>query len=287
MGSMKNLKKIATIVLCIELLVLAGSIINGSFQPAAVLVSEISGFTNQERQQNNLAELKVDPLLSKAAEMKAEDMAKNEYFSHISPSGKTPWFWLELVGYKYDYAGENLAINFSESKDVVDAWMNSPTHRENLLKGAYTEMGTGIATGTYEGKDVTFIVQDYASLREGATSTGNNTSQPAKNISVNSSATNTQVLGAMTQFVEKATIKNILLVVIGALLLALVIFLLIKFVIRCCKKNPIFLNTLLVILAVLIGIYLLYELVFKEKTFVATSTNYAAENTNVIPAGNQ
>ena len=284
---MSNIKKIASVILCLELLVLAGSIMNGSFEPATVLVGTLSDLTNHEREQNNLAPLKIDSLLSKAAQLKSEDMARNQYFSHVSPDGKTPWYWLDLAGYKYDYAGENLAINFSESKDVTDAWMNSPVHRENLLKESYTEMGSGVSTGTYEGRAAVFIVQDYASPRVGDSSApAINDSVPTKVVS-NTFATNTQVLGAMTKFVGNMTLQKIVIYLISILLLIVIIILLIKFLIKYCKKHPTFLNILLILLAIILGTYLLYELVFKEKTFIATSANYSAENTPTSAPVNQ
>jgi hypothetical protein len=94
--------------------------------------------------------------------MKANDMATKSYFAHTSPEGKTPWYWLSQVGYNYQYAGENLAINFTDSKDVTNAWMASPTHKANIVKGNYTEIGTGIATGIYEGRETVFVAQVYA-----------------------------------------------------------------------------------------------------------------------------
>jgi len=129
---------------------------------AAVLPAILSSLTNQERQSQNLSALTVNPILVKAAELKAEDMATKGYFAHTSPEGKTPWYWLEQVGYRYQYAGENLAINFSDSKDVTNAWMASPTHRANIVKDKYTEVGTGIAVGKYEGKETIFVAQIYA-----------------------------------------------------------------------------------------------------------------------------
>jgi len=129
---------------------------------AAVLPAVLASLTNQERQANNLKTLKVDPLLNKAAQMKATDMATHGYFAHISPTGKTPWYWLEKAGYKYQYAGENLAINFSDSKDVTSAWMASPTHRANIEKKNYTEIGTGVASGIYKGQKTIFVAQVYA-----------------------------------------------------------------------------------------------------------------------------
>ncbi len=129
---------------------------------ASVLPAVLSGLTNEERQTQHLPTLAVNSLLNKAAKMKAEDMATNGYFAHTSPTGKTPWYWIEKVGYKYQYAGENLAIDFADSKDVTNAWMNSPTHKANIIKKNYTEIGTGIANGMYEGHETVFVAQVYA-----------------------------------------------------------------------------------------------------------------------------
>ena len=129
---------------------------------AAVLPAVLADLTNKERQTQNLPTLTVNPILNEAATMKANDMATKGYFAHTSPEGKTPWYWIEKVGYKYQYAGENLAINFSDSKDVTNAWMGSPTHKANIVKGNYTEIGTGIATGIYEGRSTVFVAQVYA-----------------------------------------------------------------------------------------------------------------------------
>ncbi|MFA6520647.1 MAG: CAP domain-containing protein [Candidatus Paceibacterota bacterium] len=129
---------------------------------AAVLPAVLSSLTNTERNIQNLSTLFVNPILNQAALMKAEDMATKGYFAHTSPEGKTPWYWIEKVGYKYQYAGENLAVNFSDSQDVTRAWMNSPTHKANIVKGNYTEMGTGVANGVYQGRNTVFVAQVYA-----------------------------------------------------------------------------------------------------------------------------
>jgi hypothetical protein len=135
----------------------------GSSNMAAVLPAVLSTLTNEEREAEQLPDLTVNPLLTKAAEMKANDMATNGYFAHVSPDGKTPWYWIEQVGYNFEYAGENLAINFTDSQDVTNAWMASPTHRANIVKGQYTEIGTGVATGMYQGRETVFVAQMYAS----------------------------------------------------------------------------------------------------------------------------
>ncbi len=128
---------------------------------ASVLPGVLTNLTNEERAQNNVAPLTENALLTKAAQLKANDMAKNGYFAHTSPDGKTPWYWLDQVGYNYTMAGENLAINFFESKDVADAWMNSPTHRANIVKQGYTEIGIAVANGVYEGSNTVFVAQFF------------------------------------------------------------------------------------------------------------------------------
>ncbi len=85
---------------------------------ASVLPGVLESITNDERTLNNVPPLSTNKLLEKAAQLKAEDMANRGYFAHNSPDGKTPWYWLEQVGYKYTHAGENLAVNFFESEDV-------------------------------------------------------------------------------------------------------------------------------------------------------------------------
>jgi hypothetical protein len=136
--------------------------INTTGGMAAVLPAVLSDLTNQQRETQSLATLTVSPLLTQAAQMKAEDMATKGYFAHTSPDGKTPWYWLEQVGYQYQYAGENLAINFTDSKDVVNAWIASPEHEANLVKENYTQIGTAVANGMYEGRETIFVVQLYA-----------------------------------------------------------------------------------------------------------------------------
>ena len=126
---------------------------------AAVISSDVAMLTNKERSGNSLGSLKYNTVLAKAAQMKAEDMAKRGYFSHKDPTGLPPWKWLDQVGYDYTYAGENLGLNFIESDQLIEAWMNSSLHRLNLLNKNYAEIGIGIASGIYDGKQAIFIVQ--------------------------------------------------------------------------------------------------------------------------------
>ena len=115
--------------------------------------------TNAGRAQNNLPALRENSLLDVAARAKANDMATNNYFAHTSPAGLSPWYWFEQAGYQFEYAGENLAVNFSDSQDITNAWMNSVEHRANILNASFTDIGMATATGTYEGHLAVYVVE--------------------------------------------------------------------------------------------------------------------------------
>lgn len=128
---------------------------------SAVLPGVLSAMTNDERASSGVGALAENDLLVRAASLKAEDMAKRGYFSHAAPSGELPWAWLEKVGYAYSYAGENLAVNFSDSADVAAAWMNSPSHRANIVNKNFTEFGIGVTRGVYQGREAVFVVEFF------------------------------------------------------------------------------------------------------------------------------
>jgi len=137
---------------------------------ASILPSVLIDSANNDRQTDQLNRLRYNPLLEEAAKLKANDMAELGYFAHTSPAGIDPWHWLKEVGYNYTSAGENLAVNFSESQDIHTAWMNSPSHRANILDSRYTEIGIATATGIYKGQETIFVVEFFG--------------KPAKKISV-------------------------------------------------------------------------------------------------------
>lgn len=101
--------------------------------------------TNNQRLNNGSAALKLNGLLTSAAQAKANDMVARGYWSHNTPDGQEPWVFFAQAGYQYAAAGENLAYGFITSNDTVIGWMNSPAHKENLLNGTFTEVGFGIA----------------------------------------------------------------------------------------------------------------------------------------------
>ncbi len=128
---------------------------------SSVISSVLVEKTNKTRLNNGENQLAINDLLVLSAQMKANDMAEKGYFAHISPDGKDPWYWLNKAGYQYKNAGENLAVNFFDSDEVHDAWMNSPTHKENILRNGFTEIGIATAEGTYKGKKAIFVAQFF------------------------------------------------------------------------------------------------------------------------------
>lgn len=125
--------------------------------------SEIIALTNAKRVENGLPALSSNGLLATAAGFKASDMLANNYWAHNSPSGKTPWSFISAAGYKYVYAGENLARDFTDPGSVVNAWMNSPSHRANLMDKNFKEIGVVVESGNLSGKEGILVVQMFGS----------------------------------------------------------------------------------------------------------------------------
>ncbi len=132
-----------------------------------ISISKLYQLTNTERERNNLSDLAYNDTLAKAAEEKANDMFTHNYWAHYSPTGKTPWDFLVASGYSYEFAGENLAKNFLFSQGVVDAWMKSQSHRENILKKEYKEVGFAVVNGIINGEETTLVVQMFGTPSPG------------------------------------------------------------------------------------------------------------------------
>jgi uncharacterized protein YkwD len=133
-----------------------------------ISVDKLYQLTNEQRQNNSLSPLSLNSALTLAAQRKAENMFAENYWSHYSPDGKTPWDFILGAGYQYEYAGENLAKNFLFSNGVVNAWMDSTTHRENILKKEYTEVGYAIVNGILNGEQTTIVVQEFGKPMTGS-----------------------------------------------------------------------------------------------------------------------
>lgn len=130
---------------------------------AALVENTLVKLTNQERQSLGLQSLRENSKLKTAALLKAKDMLEKDYFSHHGPEGISPWHWFRVVGYDYKIAGENLAIGFLDSEQVHQAWLESASHRANLLNPAYQEIGIAVLKGDFQGNETTVVVQLFAS----------------------------------------------------------------------------------------------------------------------------
>lgn len=116
---------------------------------ASPITSEnILKLLNEERSERNISKLDINPDLNNAAFLKSKDMINRDYFEHFA-FGLSPWAFIKNSGYDYLYAGENLAMDFSTSEGMVRSWMNSPTHRDNILNPDYRDIGIGIVKGEY------------------------------------------------------------------------------------------------------------------------------------------
>lgn len=120
---------------------------------------------NTARKQLGLNPLNKNQVLDTAAYLKAKDMMENGYFAHYSPEGITPWYWLQVSGYGYRTAGENLAIGFVESGQVHSAWMSSGSHKKNILNPNFQEMGIAVLRDNFQGKETTLVVQFFGTQK--------------------------------------------------------------------------------------------------------------------------
>ncbi|GIW61418.1 MAG: hypothetical protein KatS3mg089_0270 [Patescibacteria group bacterium] len=124
-----------------------------------ITAEELLLLTNLKRQERGLPPLIMNSQLTQAAYQKAKDMFSKNYWAHVAPDGTTPWVFIRGSGYEYVYAGENLARGFTTSNDVVEAWMNSQSHRENMLSPHYQEIGFAIVEGTLTGDETVLVVE--------------------------------------------------------------------------------------------------------------------------------
>ncbi|TSC72861.1 MAG: RNA polymerase ECF-subfamily sigma factor [Parcubacteria group bacterium Gr01-1014_38] len=119
--------------------------------------------TNARRSRADLSVLQEHPTLTAAAERKVADMLARQYFAHDNPDGRGISTVVSGLGYAYLRVGENLALgNFASDQALVDAWMNSPGHRENMLHKGFTEIGAAVRRGTFQGRETWLAVQVFA-----------------------------------------------------------------------------------------------------------------------------
>ena len=126
-----------------------------------IRINELLDLVNSKRIVAGETNLKLNSQLSEAAAGKARDMFNKSYWAHTAPDGTTPWDFINSSGYVYTVAGENLAKNFNDSSGVVEAWMNSPSHRENILRAQYEDVGYAVVNGVLNGEETTLVVQMF------------------------------------------------------------------------------------------------------------------------------
>lgn len=136
-----------------------------------ISVNDLFTLTNQKRAENGLPLISLSPELNNAAAGKAQDMFSKNYWAHNAPDGTSPWVFITGAGYNYLYAGENLAKDFGDSVGVINAWMDSPTHRANILNDKYKDIGFAVANGTLNGSETTLVVQFFGTRAGGAPQT--------------------------------------------------------------------------------------------------------------------
>lgn len=128
--------------------------------------ANVLALMNEYRAERGLAPLREDARLTKAAEDRMRHMEELGYWSHESPDGLLPFAWLADHDYAYATAGENLANGFETARLLVQAWMESPGHRENILAEKYQDVGVaiieGATTGPAQGRSVVVLFASAA-----------------------------------------------------------------------------------------------------------------------------
>ena len=126
-----------------------------------ISIQKLFILTNEIRTRQGLPQLQENAQLDEAARKKASHMLQKDYWSHFAPDGTSPWDFIKQSGYQYEFAGENLAKNFLFSINVIDAWMNSTTHKENIIRKEYTQVGYAVVNGVLNGEETTLVVQMF------------------------------------------------------------------------------------------------------------------------------
>jgi uncharacterized protein YkwD len=143
---------------------LQGPMDGGDSNSAQLTISGVISETNKQRDQYGQLPLRTNSKLNLAAKAKVDDMFRQQYFEHESPDGKKPADIIKAAGYEYLIVGENLALgNYENDQLLVEAWMNSPGHRANILDPKFREIGVAVGKGMYQGKEIWLAVQEFGS----------------------------------------------------------------------------------------------------------------------------
>ena len=178
---------------------------------AAVDAPTLYSLHNSNRASNGLTALTVNSQLVTSATNKASAMLESDCWDHYCPPGTSPWSFILNTGYEYVFAGENLGEGFSNNSTLMNAWMNSATHRANIMNGNFTEIGIGFAYGSYQGNANNTVVVVHFGSRQKTSPTA--TPKPVAQISTNNGSTPTTRVPAPTSIpqVQPTTVPNVLL----------------------------------------------------------------------------
>ncbi|MDO8621584.1 MAG: CAP domain-containing protein [Candidatus Levybacteria bacterium] len=223
----KSLLFVLIIIFCASFLIPA---LRFNFPSVLGISADISSqklllIVNQKREANRLPPLILNEKLSLAAVNKAKDMFAKNYWAHNSPDGKTLWWvFIKGAGYNYVYAGENLARGFDNTDSVVNAWMESPLHRANLLSQNYKDVGFAIEEGKLSGEDTVLVVQELGgqSLEPVVYNPPKN---PVKNVASAVSNNNYAVKGSLISPLSLSSLinKTILYIFIAVFILDMIV----------------------------------------------------------------
>jgi uncharacterized protein YkwD len=173
-------KLLNPVLIAISILTFIATQIGMSFTPSftpvvlgyvsSISPEQVIDLTNKERLAAGLPELQQNSLLTQAAIKKAQYMFEKNYWAHTAPDGTEPWKFVNDSGYKYRYAGENLARDFATADTAVTAWMDSPSHKDNIMSSRYQDIGVGVMKGELNGVQTTLIVQFFGTKMVNAAS---------------------------------------------------------------------------------------------------------------------
>ncbi len=185
-------------------------LIHKTVMGAEIAASVLIDLTNENRIAYNYQPLIRNEKLDVAAELKGKDMADKQYFSHDSPEGITPWYWFRQAGYNFLYAGENLAINFTDSSEVEEAWLGSPTHRANIMNAQFHEIGIATVQGFYNNYPTIYVVQMFGTPARAQNNSTINENELIKEQSKKLVINNTSTTSKSTQVVSTSTETSII-----------------------------------------------------------------------------
>jgi uncharacterized protein YkwD len=117
---------------------------------ASAAANEMAALTNAERRQAGLAPFTISPLLMRAAQLHADQMASSGQMAHVLPGARYPEppDRLAAVGYRWQAYAENVAYGQGSPAFALTSWMGSTGHRANILNPGLTDLGTALARGS-------------------------------------------------------------------------------------------------------------------------------------------